>query len=163
MAVERVFHVRDAPDGPAVTLRWIGTTWLARGPQYRRRRALVAIGAVLGTIGGAAAVVWVLSGAAAHSSSRGEDVVGYLYAALVVPGVFWGRHWLRHAPTHERDAGRGGFVVGPVVLVLLPLAVGFGLGVIPGLFGEQYPGEERARRATLQMRAGAPEGARSER
>nr|BFE65189.1 hypothetical protein GCM10020063_097150 [Dactylosporangium thailandense] len=152
MAVERVLHVRDTPDGPAVTLRWIGTTWLERGPQYRRRRALAAAAAVLGTLGGAAAMVWLLGGAAAHSSSRGEDVVSYVYAALVVPGVFWGRHWLRHAPTHERDAGRGIIAYGPVLLVLLPLAVGFGLAVIPRLFGEQYPGEERARHATLGLR-----------
>ncbi|MEV6924709.1 hypothetical protein AB0M46_09390 [Dactylosporangium sp. NPDC051485] len=152
MTVERVFRVRNTPDGPAVTLRWIGTTWLERGPQYCRRRALTATAAVLGTLGGAAAVVWVLSGAAAHSSSRGEDVVGDVYAALVVPGVFWGRHWLRHAPTHERDAGRGLVAFGSVLVVLLSLAVGFGLAVIPRLFGEQYPGEERARRATLELR-----------
>ncbi|WP_433610744.1 hypothetical protein ACQP2P_42150 [Dactylosporangium sp. CA-139114] len=162
MAVERVFPVRDTPDGPAVALRWIGTTWLERGPRYRRRRALTAAAAVLGTLGGAAATVWMLSGAAAHASSRGEEVVGYLYAALVVPGVFWGRHWLRHVPTRERDAGRGLIVGGPVLVVLLPLAVGFGLAVVPRLFGAQYPGEERARRATLELRGvdlgGLPSG-----
>ncbi|GAA4252389.1 hypothetical protein GCM10022255_048800 [Dactylosporangium darangshiense] len=151
--VERVYPVRELPDGPAVALPWIGTSWVERGARYRRRRALTAAGAVLTTLAAAGLTAAGVDAAFGSSGTTGRVVFAAIVLLLAAYGYFLGRHWLRHVPTREaNDAGRGSYF-GGFLLILAPMGIGFAAAALHRFFGEQFPGEQRAREVTQALRA----------
>ncbi|MGI5242889.1 hypothetical protein [Dactylosporangium sp. CA-139066] len=153
MAVERVFVVRELPDGPAVVLPWIGTTWLERGRDYRRRRALTSAGAVLGAVAAAALTAFAAVSVFGSEGTGGRVVFALIALPLVAYGYFLGRLWLHHVPMKEtNDAGRGSYH-GSLLVILAPLGIGFAAAALHRFFGEQFPGEQRAREMTQRLRA----------
>lgn len=63
-------------------IRWFGTSWVDRGPDYRVRRVLVPIGALVAVAAGALVLRFGVSGV--QISDAGGFVYGLLVAAIAV-------------------------------------------------------------------------------
>ncbi|MFC9329687.1 hypothetical protein [Kitasatospora sp. NPDC057015] len=69
-----------APEPAAI--RWFGTSWVARGSDYRRRRVLVPVGALLAAAAGALLLRFGVEGV--RMSDAGTLVDGLLVAAIAI-------------------------------------------------------------------------------
>ncbi|MFB7665764.1 hypothetical protein ACFC1R_17730 [Kitasatospora sp. NPDC056138] len=63
-------------------VRWFGTSWVDRGPDYRVRRVLVPVGALVCTVAGALVLRFAVAGV--RLSESGGFVYGLLIAAIGV-------------------------------------------------------------------------------
>ncbi|MEV4513614.1 hypothetical protein AB0K00_32180 [Dactylosporangium sp. NPDC049525] len=150
---ERYVRTILTGDGPVVLAPFIGATWTARGRAYRRRRRTATAFILAGTVlCGALSAMFVAGLARPHTATA--TVLAAAYASTVLGGVFLGRRWIRQAPSRPRWADDGvSAPFGFLVLLLVPVAAGFGIAVLPALFAHDFPGEGRARALTSALAA----------
>jgi hypothetical protein len=146
-ASEREIRVRTTVvhGRPAVVVPFIGTLWLQRGAAYQRRRRLAAA-----AFGGVSVTATALSALFIAGLARPATAAAFAaatgYGLLVVVGVVVGRRWLVRTPARSRWASDGiSGMLGVLLFVFVPVLAGFGLAVLPAMFGRQFPGEQRAR------------------
>jgi hypothetical protein len=138
-------------DGRVVLAPFIGATWTARDGAYRRRRRIATACIVAGTVLAAGLSAAFVAGIA-RSHTVTATVGAAVYASTVLGGLFLGRRWLRQAPGRPGWADDGfSAPIGFLVLLLVPVAAGFGLAVLPALFAPDFPGERRARAMTSEF------------
>ncbi|MFF4810675.1 hypothetical protein ACFY03_20925 [Micromonospora chersina] len=143
------------PDGPVVRAPFLGGTWHGRGRDYRRRRRIATAVVLIVTLLAVALSSLFVVGLA-RPGTLPARLFASAYGLTVLAGLALGRTWVAQAPARPRWADDGLTTsLGITIFLLVPVLAGFGIALLPELFGADFPGERRARELTAMLRTTA--------